>query len=84
MQSLLLNTPTRSYSNFLNNSTMSHKPSTRPARHHVGSKELALQEREEAFDVPVWDGKSERENQRKAPSLPMKWHSNKWVERIFE
>lgn len=63
---------------------MSHRPTVRKPRHHVGSKELFLQERETAFDVQVWDGKRERENQRQAPSLPMKWHSNKWVERIFE
>lgn len=30
-----------------------------------------------------WNGKNERETQRKAPCLPMKWHSNKWVDSIF-
>ena len=37
----------------------------------------------ERKEFEPWDGKHERENQRKAPSLPMKWHSNGWVEKIF-
>ena len=58
-------------------------PNNTRRRRYVRSKEVFLQERESGFEVDVWDGKHERENQRKAPSLPMKWHSNRWVEKIF-
>jgi len=62
---------------------MNPPPNNTRTRRHTRSKELFLQERESGFDVDAWDGKHERENQRKAPSLPMKWHSNKWVDRLF-
>jgi hypothetical protein len=49
-------------------------------KHHTGSKELFMQEREADFQkIKDWDGKDEIKDRRPFPSLPMKWHSNKWV-----
>ena len=66
-----------------------HDNNTRPVRRPIRSKDLALQEREKDFQDRVgsdmvWDGESEPNPHRQIPSLPMKWHSNKWVARIFE
>jgi len=40
--------------------------------------------RGEYIDFEPWDGKDERPTQRHLPALPMKWHSNKWVEKFFK
>jgi len=54
----------------------------------VSAKEAFMEAREdtrgEYIDFEPWDGKEERPTQRQLPALPMKFHSNKWVERFFK
>jgi len=54
----------------------------------TSAKDTFMNEREdlrsEYIDFVPWDGKEEKETQRQVPALPMKWHSNKWVNRLFK
>jgi hypothetical protein len=60
-----------------------------PLQNMKSTKQKFAEEREQEFQDRVgsdmvWDGENEPNPHRQIPALPMKWHSNKWVAKIFK